>query len=134
MEPYVSASIREAGLTSLQKILAKRVLPDLLDTRKETLTDTLEKCLKKGRHGDQMLSVSISALLCLQLGTNPDVEALFVNIKPALVAMLQDGSRKPQIRSACASALALIVFISVNDVEVIGFIYFRYYFDSLVDI
>lgn len=43
-----SAKIRQGALESLRLALASRLLPDFLLERRLTLTDALEKCLKKG--------------------------------------------------------------------------------------
>lgn len=43
-----SAKTRQGALESLRLALASRLLPDFLLERRLTLTDALEKCLKKG--------------------------------------------------------------------------------------
>ncbi|XP_065845405.1 interferon-related developmental regulator 2-like [Oscarella lobularis] len=115
-----NARIRESALLALKKILAKKCLSESLQTRKETFVDALEKCLKKGRHGDVVLSAIVSALLCIQLGSGPEVESLFSTIKSLLVAMVQDGALQSQMRASCANALGLITFISVDDMRVVS--------------
>uniref|UniRef100_A0A8C9QHJ2 Interferon-related developmental regulator N-terminal domain-containing protein n=1 Tax=Spermophilus dauricus TaxID=99837 RepID=A0A8C9QHJ2_SPEDA len=44
-----SAKTRQGALESLRLALASRLLPDFLLERSLTLTDALEKCLKKGK-------------------------------------------------------------------------------------
>ena len=53
-----------------------------------------------GRHGDVVLSAIVSALLCIQLGSGPEVESLFSTIKSLLVAMVQDGALQSQMRAS----------------------------------
>ena len=47
-----------------------------------------------------MLSAIVSALLCIQLGSGPEVESLFSTIKSLLVAMVQDGALQSQMRAS----------------------------------
>ncbi|MEE6524851.1 hypothetical protein FKM82_024532 [Ascaphus truei] len=45
-----SVKTRQAALCSLRLALSSRVLGDFLTARRVTLTDALERCLKKGTH------------------------------------------------------------------------------------
>ncbi|XP_074054112.1 interferon-related developmental regulator 2 isoform X2 [Macrotis lagotis] len=87
-----SAKTRLGALESLRLAFSSRVLLDFLQERRLTLTDSLEKCLKKGKGEEQSLAASVLTLLCLQMGSGPEGEELFRSLRPLLVSILTDTS------------------------------------------
>ncbi|XP_008528031.1 interferon-related developmental regulator 2 isoform X2 [Equus przewalskii] len=112
-----SAKTRQGALESLRLALASRLLPDFLLERRLTLTDALEKCLKKGKGEEQALAAAVLGLLCVQLGPGPKGEELFHSLQPLLFSVLSDGTASPATRLHCASALGLGCYVAAADVQ-----------------
>ncbi|XP_071983713.1 interferon-related developmental regulator 2 isoform X2 [Engystomops pustulosus] len=112
-----SAKTRVSALSSLRLALSSQVHGDLLIERRVTLTDALERCLKKGKDEEQSLAAVVLSLLCIQLGWGPEGEEVFHCLKPLLISILTDSSAGVTARQSCASALGLCCFIAGADVE-----------------
>ncbi|XP_004676189.1 PREDICTED: LOW QUALITY PROTEIN: interferon-related developmental regulator 2 [Condylura cristata] len=112
-----SAKTRQGALGNLRLTLASHLLPDFLLERSLTLTDALEKCLKKGKGEEQALAAAVLGLLCVQLGPGPKGEELFHSLKPLLVSVLSDSTASPAARLHCASALGLGCYVAADDVQ-----------------
>ncbi|XP_074860952.1 interferon-related developmental regulator 2 isoform X4 [Carettochelys insculpta] len=104
-----STKTRQAALESLRLAFSSKTLYDFLLERRLTLTDSLEKCLKKGKGDEQSLAASVLTLLCLQMGSGPEGEEVFRSLKPLLIGILTDSSASPVARqSDLASCLACL--------------------------
>ncbi|KAM4021854.1 interferon-related developmental regulator 2 isoform 1-T1 [Anomaloglossus baeobatrachus] len=112
-----SVKTRVTALGSLRLALSSQVLSDFLAERRVTLTDALERCLKKGKDEEQSLAAAVLSLLCVQLGSGSEGEDVFHCMKPILVSILTDSSAGVAARQGCASALGLCCFIAAADVE-----------------
>ncbi|KAM3915553.1 interferon-related developmental regulator 2 [Leptodactylus fuscus] len=112
-----SMKTRVTALGSLRLALTSQVLGDFLVERRVTLTDALERCLKKGKSEEQSLAATVVSLLCIHLGSGPEGEEVFHCIKPLLISILTDSSAGVPARQSCASALGLCCFIAGADVE-----------------
>ncbi|KAG8535006.1 hypothetical protein GDO81_029699, partial [Engystomops pustulosus] len=112
-----STKTRVSALSSLRLALSSQVHGDLLIERRVTLTDALERCLKKGKDEEQSLAAVVLSLLCIQLGSGPEGEDVFHCLKPLLISILSDSSAGVTARQSCASALGLCCFIAGADVE-----------------
>ncbi|XP_073418655.1 interferon-related developmental regulator 2 [Dendrobates tinctorius] len=112
-----SAKTRVTALTSVRLALSSQVLSDFLAERRVTLTDALERCLKKGKDEEQSLAAAVLSLLCVQLGSGSEGEDVFQSLRPLLVTILTDCSAGVAARQGCASALGLCCFIAAADVE-----------------
>ncbi|KAM3665663.1 interferon-related developmental regulator 2 isoform 2-T2 [Ammospiza maritima maritima] len=112
-----SAKARQAALQGLRLALSSRTLSEFLLERRLTLTDSLEKCLKKGKGEEQALAGSVLTLLCLQMGSGPEGEELFRSLKPLLVSVLTDSTASPSARQSCAMALGMCCYIAAADLE-----------------
>ncbi|XP_063204082.1 interferon-related developmental regulator 2 isoform X2 [Chroicocephalus ridibundus] len=104
-----SAKTRQAALQSLRLAFSSKTLSEFLLERRLTLTDCLEKCLKKGKGEEQALAGTVLTLLCLQMGSGPEGEEVFRSLKPLLVSVLTDstastGARQSDLVS-CLSCL-----------------------------
>ncbi|KAM6344410.1 interferon-related developmental regulator 2 isoform 2-T2 [Alca torda] len=104
-----SAKTRQAALQSLRLAFSSKTLSEFLLERRLTLTDCLEKCLKKGKGEEQALAGTVLTLLCLQIGSGPEGEEVFRSLKPLLVSVLTDstastGTRQSDLVS-CLSCL-----------------------------
>ncbi|CAJ0963033.1 unnamed protein product [Ranitomeya imitator] len=112
-----SAKTRVTALSSMRLALSSQVLSDFLAERRVTLTDALERCLKKGKDEEQSLAASVLSLLVVQLGSGSEGEDVFHSLRPLLVTILTDSSAGVAARQGCASALGLCCFIAAADVE-----------------
>ncbi|NXD99730.1 IFRD2 regulator, partial [Chaetorhynchus papuensis] len=112
-----SAKARQAALQSLRLALSSKTLSEFLLERRLTLTDSLEKCLKKGKGEEQALAGTVLTLLCLQMGSGPEGEEVFCSLKPLLVSVLTDSTASPSARQSCATALGMCCYIAAADLE-----------------
>ncbi|NWZ10757.1 IFRD2 regulator, partial [Agelaius phoeniceus] len=112
-----SAKARQAALQGLRLALSSRTLSEFLLERRLTLTDSLEKCLKKGKGEEQALAGSVLTLLCLQMGSGPEGEEVFRSLKPLLLSVLTDSTASPSARQSCATALGMCCYIAAADLE-----------------
>lgn len=112
-----SAKTRITALGSLRLGLSSQVLGDFLTERRVTLTDALERCLKKGKDEEQSLAATVLSLLCIQLGSGSEGEEVFHCLKPILISILTDSSAGMTARQSCTTSLGLCCFIAAADVE-----------------
>ncbi|NWH19900.1 IFRD2 regulator, partial [Grus americana] len=112
-----SAKMRQAALQSLRVAFSSKTLSEFLLERRLTLTDSLEKCLKKGKGEEQALAGTVLTLLCLQMGSGPEGEEMFHSLKPLLISILTDGMASPSARQSCAMALGVCCYIAAADLE-----------------
>ncbi|KFP78453.1 Interferon-related developmental regulator 2, partial [Apaloderma vittatum] len=102
----------------LHLAFSSKTLSEFLLERRLTLTDSLEKCLKKGKGEEQALAGARAlTLLCLQMGSGPEGEELFRNLKPLLISILTDSTASPGARQSCATALGMCCYIAAADLE-----------------
>ncbi|KAK2165337.1 hypothetical protein LSH36_52g10022 [Paralvinella palmiformis] len=95
----------------------KDAIDGLTQKRKVTLTDGLERCLKKGGAEEQTVAATCIGLLLIQLGSNPESEMLFKEVRPQLNTIMADTSRSPKVRASCAQTLAIGSFIASEELE-----------------
>nr|XP_025966389.1 interferon-related developmental regulator 2 isoform X2 [Dromaius novaehollandiae] len=104
-----SAKTRQAALQSLRLAFSSKTLSEFLLERRLTLTDSLEKCLKKGKGEEQALAGTVLTLLCLQMGSGPEGEEVFRSLKPLLISILTDSTASAIARQSdlvsCLSCL-----------------------------
>lgn len=90
--------------------MRKKILIEFLYDRKLTLSDVIEKSLKKGRGVEQSAAAECSALLAVQLGLTSDTEDLFKIYKPILSILMHDSSADPKARAA-VSGISIFIFV-----------------------
>ncbi|XP_018602557.1 interferon-related developmental regulator 1 [Scleropages formosus] len=110
-----SAKTRQSALDSLKTALATKILYDFILERRMTITDGIERCLKKGKGDEQRAAASLACLLCIQLGSGLESEELFKSLKPIFRNILTDGTANVQARQACAASLGICSLIAEND-------------------
>ncbi|KAM4748354.1 interferon-related developmental regulator 1 [Rhinophrynus dorsalis] len=112
-----SAKTRLAALEGLKNGLSSKLLYDFILERRMTLTDIVERCLKKGKSEEQSAAAALACLLCCQLGSGVESEDVFKTVAPVLRSIICDRSASIQARQACATYLGLCCFIATDDVE-----------------
>ena len=68
--------------------------------RKLTITDAIERCLKKGKGEEVSLAARASILVCIQLGAGEGGEEIFKMLKPLLLKLMLDNSVALKARAA----------------------------------
>nr|XP_020666107.1 interferon-related developmental regulator 1 [Pogona vitticeps] len=111
-----SAKTRQSALESLKNALASKILYDFILERRMTLTDSIERCIKKGKSEEQRAAAGLACLLCVQLGSGIESEEVFKTLAPVLKKILLDGSASIQARQACATCLGVCCFIATDDI------------------
>uniref|UniRef100_A0A673HD62 Interferon-related developmental regulator 2-like n=1 Tax=Sinocyclocheilus rhinocerous TaxID=307959 RepID=A0A673HD62_9TELE len=102
-----SAKTRLAALESLRLGFSSRVLYEFLLERRFTISDCLERSLRKGGGEEQAAAATVCALLCMQLGGGVEGEEGFKMLRPILSSILIDSCASLSARQNCARALGM---------------------------
>lgn len=103
-----SASGRVKALEALCQGLLKRYAPDFVESRRVTISDVVERALKKGKGTESTAAARLALILAMQLD---DCEELYKDLRGTLVQSLTDPTEQPAVRSAVAAALAGLCFV-----------------------
>lgn len=106
---------RKKFLEGLKSAFCKKYAAEFLEKRKETITDALLRCVKKGKGDEQALAAGCLSLLAVQLGE--DVFSQYSDIQAALSVLIADDSAAVKPRAECALALAMCCFLATDDYE-----------------
>lgn len=110
-----SGKTRLAALESLRQAFSSRLLYDFLTERRLTVSDCLERSLKKGSGEEQAAAATLFALLCIQLGGGDEAEEGFKMLRPILTAILMDNTANIAARQSCARALGMCCYVSAAE-------------------
>uniref|UniRef100_A0A8C7LAC4 Interferon-related developmental regulator 2 n=1 Tax=Oncorhynchus kisutch TaxID=8019 RepID=A0A8C7LAC4_ONCKI len=110
-----SAKTRLAALESLRGAFSSRLLCDFLTERRLTISDCLERSLRKGGGEEQAAAATVCAQLCVQLGGGDESEEGFKILRPVLSAIVIDGCASVAARQSCASALGMCCYVSAAE-------------------
>ncbi|NXW45811.1 IFRD1 regulator, partial [Nyctiprogne leucopyga] len=111
-----SAKTRQAALESLKSAFASKILYEFIMERRMTLTDSIERCIKKGKSDEQCAAAGLACLLCVQMGSGIESEEVFKTLGPVLKKIVCDGTASIQARQACATCLGICCFIVTDDI------------------
>ncbi|XP_043093453.1 interferon-related developmental regulator 1 [Puntigrus tetrazona] len=111
-----SAKTRQGALDGLKTAMATKILYEFISERRMTITDSIERCLKKGKGVEQSAAASLACLLCIQLGSGIESEEVFKTLKPVFKTILNDGAANIQARQACATSLGLCTLVAEDDI------------------
>ncbi|XP_026084952.1 interferon-related developmental regulator 1-like isoform X1 [Carassius auratus] len=111
-----SAKTRQGALDGLKTAMATKILYEFICERRMTITDSIERCLKKGKGVEQCAAASLACLLCIQLGSGIESEEVFKTLKPVFKTILNDGAANIQARQACATSLGLCTLVAEDDI------------------
>ncbi|KAF3859553.1 hypothetical protein F7725_021952 [Dissostichus mawsoni] len=111
-----SAKTRQGALDGLKTAMATRILYEFISERRMTITDSIERCLKKGKGEEQRAAASLACLLCIQLGSGIESEEVFKTLKLIFKNILADGSANIQARQAVATSLGLCTLVAEDDI------------------
>nr|CAD7445635.1 unnamed protein product [Timema bartmani] len=107
-----SAQGRTSALESVAKAFIKKCVPDFVTDRRATLTDGIERSLKKGRGLEQAAAAQLAPLLCVQLGAGDYAEEVCRELTPVLSLVANDAAASPLARAKCCWALGLCSFLA----------------------
>ncbi|CAI5785425.1 interferon-related developmental regulator 1 [Podarcis lilfordi] len=111
-----SAKTRQSALEGLKNALSSKILYEFILERRMTLTDSIERCIKKGKSDEQRAAAGLACLLCVQLGSGIESEEIYKTLAPILKKILCDASASVQARQACATCLGVCCFIATDDI------------------
>ncbi|XP_072310933.1 interferon-related developmental regulator 1 [Eucyclogobius newberryi] len=111
-----SAKTRQGALDGLKTAMANRILYEFISERRMTITDSIERCLKKGKGEEQRAAASLACLLCIQLGSGIESEEVLKTLKSVFKTILADGSANIQARQAVATSLGLCTLVAEDDI------------------
>ena len=109
-----SASNRVKGLQQVEKALLKRSMGDFLEGRRETITDIIDRSLKRGKGLEQTSAANLAIIVCVQLHGD---EGVFRGLEETLNKLMLDASVAPKVRAACANTLAVLAFLCLHAEE-----------------
>ncbi|KAM9828464.1 interferon-related developmental regulator 2 isoform X1 [Syngnathus typhle] len=107
-----STKTRLAALESLRLAFSSKVLYEFLTERRFTVSDCLERSLKKGSAEEQVAAATVFALLCIQLGGGDEAMEGFNMLRPVLTSILIDNTAAMAARQSCARALGMCCYVS----------------------
>ncbi|KAG8227543.1 hypothetical protein J437_LFUL008415 [Ladona fulva] len=123
-----SAQGRTSSLESVSKAFVQKFIPDFILDRRLTLTDGIERCLRKGRGAEQASAANLAALLCVQLGGGDEcglggdgaggsANQAFRDLRPVLTILATDNAASYPARAKCCMALGLCSFVSNGELQ-----------------
>ncbi|XP_046388812.1 interferon-related developmental regulator 2 [Ischnura elegans] len=123
-----SAQGRTMSLEAVSKAFVKKFIPEFIVDRRLTVTDGIERSLRKGRGAEQAAAAHLASLLCLQLGGGDSLglggdgaggsaDQAFRDLRPVLITLANDGSTTYPARAKCCMALGLCSFVSGGELQ-----------------
>lgn len=110
-----SLKTRIDSFIAIEKIFATKVLSEFVDERKATLSDAIERALKKGDSQEIIIAAKLTTSLCIQLGAYDTTEVIWENFKPILMTIANDHTASPNARAECCWALGINQFLACDD-------------------
>lgn len=112
---------REDALKSLIELFKKHCLFNYLIEKKFTITDSLLKCLKRGKLNEQLLSLKAIMLTFIQFGCSLESEEFLHLIYETLIDFIKNDQFEHDLRGSCIKALCLALYITVQMDETLSF-------------
>ncbi|XP_003744643.1 interferon-related developmental regulator 2 [Galendromus occidentalis] len=110
-----SSPKRFQHLIALSRDLADKYCPDFLINRPATMTDLVEKSLKKGKSEEQGAAAHLTSVLALQFGVSPEGTELLRTVHKLLITGMHNASIPAAARTKMATALGVTTYISEDD-------------------
>ncbi|KAI5722576.1 hypothetical protein M8J76_010526 [Diaphorina citri] len=102
-------------LDALNTAFSRRYVPEFVLDRRATISDAIERSLKKGRGEEQTCAAQLATSLCVQLGSGEYTDCLCQELNPLLSFIVNDTSMSYKTRAKCCWALAVLSFIGDTD-------------------
>jgi len=103
-----AVATRTKGLEALCQGLLKRYMPDFLENQKVTITDIVEKSLKKGKGSEIATASKLALLLGIQLF---QPEEMYTLLKGTMLNYATDNTQAATSRASVITGLAGLCFI-----------------------
>lgn len=94
-----NAKGRVSCFEKIEKIFAAKYIPEYVEDQKITITDAVEKGLKKGRREERFSAARLTTLLCVQLGMSDSAETACKDLKSTLTFIANDNTASITARS-----------------------------------
>ncbi|KAF0299041.1 Interferon-related developmental regulator 1 [Amphibalanus amphitrite] len=107
-----SATTRTNSLLALCTAFSKEYVPEFVESRRMTLSDTVEKSLKKGKSVEVAAAADLAVLICLQLADVSGVELVYSELRHTLATLVADNAQPAAARAKCCLALGAICYLS----------------------
>jgi hypothetical protein len=115
-------STREAALANLTRFLSHKYAANILDSRKDTLLDLLNRSIKRDKsYKENKLAAKVMSLLFITLGEGQ--ETMYHDIL-SLLKYTITNTASMEVKSACIKTLALACFIACSQAEAIELLNF----------
>lgn len=106
-----SARTRLEAFELLRKSMTQRYMVEFIFSRKITLLDSINRCLKRSKGQDLSHAAIIVSVLCSTLGSSPETDPIFSEITKQMLSLMTDQTLQPDVRSACARSIAICTYI-----------------------
>jgi len=114
-----AAKERTKAFDNLRKAFSKKYIPWYLEDRRMTVSDTIERGLKRGKVDEQIAAASLVGVFCAQIGSSEGDVETYNALKSALTPLMLDPTADPRTRGHVAFALGIASFI-LGQVEEFG--------------
>ncbi|XP_040564563.1 interferon-related developmental regulator 1 [Lepeophtheirus salmonis] len=111
-----SANGRVQALDGLCKAFSKKYLPYFIEDRHLTITDIIERALKKGKGSEQVAAANLASSLCIQLGPSSASEDVYNSLRPTFLTTLNDNSNSSKARAAIATSMGICCFLAGGEI------------------
>lgn len=101
----------------MRLILAHKLMASFVEERRDTITEAVKRCLRKGKNDEQEAAVLLASHLFITLGASEDSDIVFEELYALLTSSLADKSIGSKCREQCALALAVGCFIAPIGVD-----------------
>ena len=112
---------REEALKNLIELFKKYCLFNYLIDRKFTLTESLLRCLKRGKLSEQLLALKGIMLTFIQFGCSTPSEEFIHLIYETLISFIKNDQYDSELRGLCIKTLSLGLYITVQMDETLIF-------------
>lgn len=104
---------REDALKVMKKLFSHKYLLESLQEKRFTISESLLRCIKKGKSNEQVLACQCLQLTMIQFATvQSDAMSLLADSRPLLVELIDDDKLEPEVRAECIRTLGLALFIT----------------------
>ena len=106
-----TAKDRTKAMDGIRKAFSKKYIPWYVEDRQLTITDTVERCLKRGKFEEQIAAAKLTGVFCAQIGCEAEDDEAYNNLKAILTPLVLDPTVDPRARGAMAHALSMTCFL-----------------------
>lgn len=82
--------------------------------RRLTISDGIERSLKKGRGAEQASAATLAAIVCIQLGVGDMTDQVCHDLHPLLTFLANDNSVTPLARGKVSNSRAISSIINID--------------------